>query len=294
MGADLNDLYQRVGDRLNLLRQKRIEHEEILAFYAKVLAAQQEAQRETKVPDVHLREDHLTVKVEEGFPLVDRESFPVDENCTLGLFQTICRLAMEENPVLAGAGETLLEAAVSGALDISQLITATLNNDSTVFEVRANDLGINLPILQALTKLSLQPSLFAAAEAMAQRVALSDWRHGYCPICGALPAIAGLVGEEGKRTALCSFCGHSWQLPRLSCPFCDNTEQEQLRYFYGEGDDLYRVQVCDQCGSYLKVVDTREGGDVEVLAVDDVATAHLDLLAEQAGYQRRAPRLWGI
>jgi hypothetical protein len=28
--------------------------------------------------------------------------------------------------------------------------------------------------------------------------------------------------------------------------------------------------------------------------VDDVVTTHLDLLAEDEGYRRKAPRLWGI
>jgi formate dehydrogenase maturation protein FdhE len=41
-------------------------------------------------------------------------------------------------------------------------------------------------------------------------------------------------------------------------------------------------------------MDTREGGDARTLAVDDVASGHLDLLAEEEGYQRKAPRLWGI
>ncbi len=106
--------------------------------------------------------------------------------------------------------------------------------------------------------------------------------------------MAALVGEEGKREALCSFCGHFWQLPRLMCPFCSTDKQEDLRYFHGEGDDLYRVYVCEQCRGYLKVMDTREGGDARTLAVDDVASGHLDLLAEKEGYQRKAPRLLGI
>ncbi|NIQ92706.1 MAG: formate dehydrogenase accessory protein FdhE [Deltaproteobacteria bacterium] len=54
------------------------------------------------------------------------------------------------------------------------------------------------------------------------------------------------------------------------------------------------MYVCEQCKGYVKVVDTRETGDPRGLAVDDVVTTHLDLLAEDEGYQRKAPRLWGI
>jgi FdhE protein len=106
--------------------------------------------------------------------------------------------------------------------------------------------------------------------------------------------MAALVGEEGRRHGFCSFCGTLYRLPRVGCPFCGTENQDDLRYFYGEDEDLYRVQVCDRCSGYLKVLDTRKGGSVEALAVEDILTAHLDLIAEEQGYERKAPRLWGI
>jgi len=69
MTADLDDLYQLMTDRLTLLRQERTELEEILAFYAKVLAAQQQTQQQTAIPEIDLPEERLRLKVEEGFPL---------------------------------------------------------------------------------------------------------------------------------------------------------------------------------------------------------------------------------
>jgi formate dehydrogenase maturation protein FdhE len=36
-------------------------------------------------------------------------------------------------------------------------------------------------------------------------------------------------------------------------------------------------------------MDTRKQGNLQALPVDDVATAHLDLLAEGEGYVRKAP-----
>ena len=290
----LDEFYKRMTHRLNQLRQERTELEEILAFYAKVLAAQKETQQETAIPEIDLPEDRLRLKVEEGFPLIARGDFQVYRDSSRELFQRICHLSMAENPVLKGAGKILLEAMETGKLDLVKLTTAVLQDDAEVIEGVANDLDVPVPVVQALTKLSLQPSLLASVQAVAQRTAINDWQYGYCPVCGGLPAMAALVGEEGKREALCSFCGHFWQLPRLMCPFCSTDKQEDLRYFHGEGDDLYRVYVCEQCRGYLKVMDTREGGDARTLAVDDVASGHLDLLAEEEGYQRKAPRLLGI
>jgi len=294
MFAEMDDLYKRMKSRLKQCREGRIELEEILAFYDKVLAAQHEAQQETPIPEIDLTAEQIRLKIEEGFPLVDPGNFSVDKDSSESLFRRLCQLSEEENPVLASAGKALIEARESGRLEVAELSKALLQNNLEIIEGYAKDLEVSLPVLQALTKLSLQPSLLATVASLVKTTDLDRWRYSYCPICGGLPAIAALVGDEGKRKALCSFCGHLWNLLRLGCPFCGTDKQEDLRYFFGEGDDLYRVQVCEKCNGYLKVVDTREGGDPKALAVDDVVTTHLDLLAEEEGYRRKAPRLWGI
>ena len=293
MTADLDNLYERMLERLNQLRQERTDHEEILAFYTKVVAAQREAQKGLPTSEIDLPEEQIKLKVDEGFPLIERENFPLARDCTEKLFQQLCQISLEENRVLAAAGKSLLEAVHSGRLDFSQIAKALLQSDTEVVEIAARELSLEYPVLQTLVKLSLQPSLFETAAVLGQKAALDDWRHTYCPVCGALPAMAALVGE-GAHQALCSFCGHFWRLPRVVCPFCNNENQEDLRYFYEEGESLYQVHVCEQCRGYIKVMDTRVGGDSRAMAVDDVATAHLDLLAEKEGYQRKAPRLWGI
>ena len=294
MFAQMDELYERMKNRLEQCRKDSNELEEVLAFYGKVLAAQHETQEQTPIPEIAFSAERIKLKIEEGFPLMESENFSVDKDNSERLFRKLCQLSTEENPVLASAGKALLEALASGRLDTAELNSAVLYNQAETIERYAKDLEVPLPVLQALTKLSIQPSLLATVASVARSSKLENWRHPYCPICGGLPAIAALVGEEGKREGLCSFCGHLWKLPRLGCPFCGNEKQEDLRYFYGEGDDIYRVQVCEQCKGYIKVVDTRKGSDPKALAVDDVVTAHLDLLAEEEGYQRKAPRLWGI
>jgi len=294
MTMGLDNFYQRMLERIKQLRRERTEHEEILSFFTKVLAVQREAQKEITFTEIDLPEQQVKLKVDEGFPLMERENFPVDQDRSRELFKQLCQLSLKENPILAAAGQSLLEAMDRGNLDFAQLTAAVLRSDSELVDSSAKKLGLEYPVLQALVKLSLQPSLLETAAAVAEQVALDNWRYGYCPICGAPPAVAALVGEEGARQAACSFCGHCWRLPRVACPFCNNEKQEKLRYFYGEGEDLCRVQVCEGCRGYLKVIDTRDGGDSTAISVDDIATAHLDLLAEKEGYQRRAPRLWGI
>ena len=119
------------------------------------------------------------------------------------------------------------------------------------------------------------------------------WVKTYCPICGSLPYLSLLRGEIGKRYLLCSFCGTSWETERLVCPFCSNKEQESLHYFCGEGEEAYRIDLCDQCHQYIKTIDLRNttGSD---LCLEDLSTLHLDFLASQKGYQRPTPTVWTI
>ena len=79
MTEPLDEFYRAMTSRLNQLRQERSELEEILAFYDKVLAAQQETQQQTTIPEIDLPEERLRLKVEEGFPLIDRGDFQVIE-----------------------------------------------------------------------------------------------------------------------------------------------------------------------------------------------------------------------
>jgi len=99
-----------------------------------------------------------------------------------------------------------------------------------------------------------------------------------------MPKIGHLVDKEGKRHLFCSQCGFEWRFRRVKCPFCGNEEQQTLSYFTVEGDERYRVDVCDVCKRYIKTLDFRNVGEEAILDVEDVATLHLDMLAHEEGY----------
>jgi len=294
MGTDLNVIYQFVDERLKEFRKKKPELGEIITFCEKVLDIQQEIQSRISLPPIKLDRERMPVKIREGFPLLQREDLPVDHVRSAELFEKLCRIGLDENPVLAEAAKGLREAMDSSMLNFRTLFSAVVQDDDDKLEALAAELRVGRPVLKALAKLSIQPSLSALVAVATTDISLEGWRHPYCPVCGGMPAMAALVGDEGRRYGLCSFCGHVYRLPRLGCPFCGAESPEDLRYFYGEEEDSHRVQVCDRCSGYLKTLDTRKGGSVEALAIDDILTAHLDLVAEEQGYERRAPRLWGI
>jgi FdhE protein len=97
--------------------------------------------------------------------------------------------------------------------------------------------------------------------------------------------MARLSGDSGRRSLACSLCHTEWVFERLRCPFCDNTDQVQLRYFTVNGDIVHRVGCCDRCRRYIKTVDERTSVGPANLLLEDVATVHLDALAQQQGYR---------
>ena len=93
------------------------------------------------------------------------------------------------------------------------------------------------------------------------------------------------------RYLLCSYCGYQWRIDRLSCPVCGNKEQESLQYFCGEGEEAFRIDLCDKCHRYIKTIDYRSLEESDP-ALEDLATLHLDILAVQKGYRRAVPNPW--
>jgi FdhE protein len=294
MTTDINVMYQLMDERLKEFRKKSPELGEIITFCERVLDIHKEIQQRISLPAIKLDRERMAVKMREGFPLVEREGLLVDSERGAELFGKLCRIGVDENPILAAAATILREAMDSSRLNFGSLFSAVVRDDDDKLKLLATELRVAPPVLKALAKLSIQPSLAAVAAAATRDIPMEGWRHPYCPVCGGMPAMAALVGEEGSRHGLCSFCGHVYRLARLGCPFCGADGAEDLRYFYSEEEDTYRVQVCDRCSGFLKVLDTRKGGSVEALAIDDILTAHLDLVAEEQGYERKAPRLWGI
>jgi formate dehydrogenase accessory protein FdhE len=121
------------------------------------------------------------------------------------------------------------------------------------------------------------------------------WENSFCPVCGSLPSIGILGGDrDGGMSLVCSLCETQWDFRRLHCPFCGNDNQNDLGYLCSEADEVYRVNYCNKCKLYLKVVDIRKKGNVYSYPVEDILTLPLDILAQEKGYKRLSPNPLGM
>ena len=126
----------------------------------------------------------------------------------------------------------------------------------------------------------------------ARGVNVLSWEEGKCPICNARPALSS-PEEDGRKRLLCSFCGSSGPFPRTQCPVCLNREPAKSSIFTFAGEEGFSVQTCDECKSYVKIVDpellSRYGPDLA-----DLASLPLDMVIQQKGYKRRSPNPLGM
>jgi FdhE protein len=116
--------------------------------------------------------------------------------------------------------------------------------------------------------------------------------HGVCPCCGSLP-VASVVrlgaAINNLRYLHCSLCNTEWNVPRAVCTACETDKSVALHELEG-ANGAVRAETCDSCKSYLKIVYQEKALNVDPVA-DDLATLALDLLVDEAGYERTGPNL---
>jgi len=143
----------------------------------------------------------------------------------------------------------------------------------------------SIDLIDLFAEESLRPELEIIAEKYGETVEKSKWSEGYCPICGKEPKIGEIrKDEDGKRYLFCHQCGFKWNFNRIKCPFCGNEEQHSLAYFEVEGEERYRVDVCNKCRRYIKTVELPKSSEEPDLDIEDIATLHLDMIAYDEGY----------
>jgi FdhE protein len=275
--------------RVQQLKAKRPGYAEMLDFYAEVREAQAKSKTSLKMSPRKPPKEWKDLPSEESVPLVQKEDFPVDLEAAISLFQTLCRIGKAANPHLAGQVEKIRKAFGDNKMDLKELLTGG-EKEQTIEQVAA-DRGLDKQVLSFLIQNSIRPSIEAGMEQLRSELESETWRKSHCPVCGSLPSLNLLKGEGGKRYSLCSYCGYQWRIDRLFCAVCGNKEPGSLKYFYGEGEEAYRIDLCDKCHHYIKTIDYRnlEASDP---CLEDLATLHLDVLAVQKGYKRSVPNPW--
>jgi FdhE protein len=224
-----------------------------------------------------------------GQPILTVQDLVFDRSRAAQLFTTLCRAAETAAPGRAEPLRALRRAVERRTLDLALLWPALAAGDQACLDQLAARAGLDRAWLRLLGQHSLLPGLRALAAGPARTLRLEGWQRGACPLCGSPPLLAEVQGKEGARRLRCGLCGLGWSYPRLQCVACRTTNHRHLGFLCLEGEgEKYRLQTCDLCHGYLKVVVTFEAIAIDMLAVEDLATLHLDSLAAECGFARAA------
>ena len=184
----------------------------------------------------------------------------------------------------------LAQAAQSPYLDATGLLEAVINADDARIEAMASELGVPAESLGTVAELAAIPLLQTLRRRFSNAVG-RNWHEGCCPVCGDWPRLAELRGLERVRRLRCARCGGDWEQPGVRCPFCDATGQGTRATLVSEQDgEARKVETCNHCRSYLKVVSTLRAWPGDEVSLADLATIDLDLVALERDYERPEPR----
>jgi FdhE protein len=255
---------------------------ELLEILEEILILREEHRRRITRDVFPVERRHITAKIAGGFPLVDFSTVEMDLSEARDYFLDLLEIAEKRSP-----GETAeLDGKIrAGELAFNDLIYESFNPPPADEESRNEEEGEDsFDLIELFIEESLRPSLERVVATCGEEVRKLEWTEGYCPICGREPKIGEIRDEEGTRYLFCNQCGFDWGYRRIKCPFCGNEEQQTLAYFTIEEDDRYRVDVCNECKRYIKIIDFRNTREKADLDVEDIATLHLDMLANDEGY----------
>jgi len=267
--------------RLAAIRKARPELEAALALEEQLIRAGLNAAREPMVGTFALPKEKAAARIRGGVPLLHDQPASVDVHFAEDL-ETQTKLA-----AIAGA-------ATGGALDPERLFTEAFVQHRDHLDDMAVRAGVDAELLTTLATQAVQPLLRAYAARLLPIVERVDdgtpegasWQRGYCPVCGAWPLLGELRGVELAAYLRCSGCGSGWRSRRLLCSYCGIDDFRKLRTLQVEGEQRFRMTVCEQCQGYLKVGNAFDPPPPELVILDDLASVHLDVVAIERGYQR--------
>ncbi len=278
--------------RLDAAAEAREDFREQAGFYRAVLQFLFQRREPGKAVFREISGEEARLRVGEGFPLLDQSRLDPDPAVVGESFDGLLDLAGSRSGLDQETVRTFRSWRRAPDVFVG-LVTGFLRGGDPGGQTASLDDDAR-EALQFLLHASLRPIFESIALAYGDLEALQAWERGSCPICGGGPALETFLGEEGRRMLLCHRCGHGWGFRRVRCPFCDNTEQEKLRYLYFGPESMCRIDVCDACRGYLKGFDTRHAPRGLSPEAEDLVTPEFDLVAVREGYERKAPNILGL
>ena len=233
---------------------------------------------------IPLTEDQARRKLSEGEFLLHGASLVFDHGGARELMLGLARNLEEVGLVAMSPIRSALE---GDRLIPEELLGFISDGDYPSLAARAEEQGMDPHLLWTLAQSALKPTFRAWCGKLASLVhTAGGWEKPCCFLCGAPASLGELQGSEQAKHLRCGQCGADWHIRRLRCVYCGNNDPSFLGILSPEGRrGNVRVEICDKCHGYLKVITRFAPSSPEELAVEDLSTLYLDFFAQERGYR---------
>jgi FdhE protein len=271
--------------RLHELVEQSPDLKDAALFYEIILPLVKDADLHAAPLSLGPKEASATLAA--GLPLLQNVELEVDLDAVHGL---ILRLACElEN--LGGNGRDryrqIREALEADRLEVGTLLSSIVAGNQGPVAAAAYSLQLDAALVRTLVQNAFKPALHAWRRQLSPLLNRIPLDRGNCPVCGAVAILGELQDNHLAKHLRCGQCGADWTFPRLRCSYCGNDDHHTLSLLYPDPwDGKVWVEVCDKCKGYLKVIFSFTPTPADRLPIEDLATLHLDYIAQVHGYKR--------
>ncbi len=285
-----------VSSRLSAIGREFLDLKEAARVYGAILPLLRDA--DLRVCPVDLTRDEVKAHFDEGRPLLSRMDIELDGGAFHDLMRQLA-YALEadgedleyENDSRRMRAHNIRRSLEEDRIDVPALLPHIAAGEKVRVTAVAEGLHLEPDLLWTLAQAAMKPALRAVCRQVTPLAEGTSWNRGTCFVCGAAPTLAELRDNTLVRHLRCGQCCADWRFPRLQCPYCGNEDHRTLELLFAEGQgEKRRVEVCDKCHGYLKVITSFSPIPPDMLAVEDLATLHLDFIARQRGYGRPEDR----
>ena len=187
-----------------------------------------------------------------------------------------------------------------GEIDVGSLVAASIGRQQEAIRTKAHHIGVSPDLLWLVAELAASPianrlqqvlTVEVPATDPALQSLISEWDRGFCGVCGSWPAFGEYAGGAGSgRDLRCSFCGTTWHSTAGNCIYCEGGAEFLIAAAVDPAQTSRSLELCRQCGGYLKCLDVECPTPFDLLAVEDLGSHDLDLGAAERGYARPSLR----
>ena len=280
--------YRATISTLEELHQQKLIGDQLYAFYRELTALQEACNADFGMGAHAPVPEQVQARLHQGVPLLADLPAPPDERQLIQYFDRLLVFLQAVGPDAAQRLAPIATAVQQVGFPALGLVIHLAANDSRYFSDLAEQMKIDPEMLLFCALHLARPVLKAYAASVAPLSPFEGWNRHVCPVCGGSAGMARLSREEeGRRYLYCSLCDTPWSFNRLTCCFCLNDDANSLAVIQVD-DAPYRIDVCNSCKRYVKTRNDREKESAPAFDpfAEDLATMHLDLVAEREGFER--------